>query len=192
MHPDILKRMRAFYAKAEKLESEYPDAACLATADKNGRPSTRIVLVRGLQKTGFAFYTNYTSRKGRELADNPWACLNWHWKSLHVQAHALGRVRKLSPEESDAYFNARPRLSQIGAWGSYQSQPMASRAQLLARCAGYTAKFKTHPVPRPPHWGGYLLEPEEVEFWQEGAWRLHKREVYSLKAGKWGKSLLSP
>lgn len=192
MNDPVLKRLKAMLAKAEKTEPEYHDAACLATADAKGRPSARVVLARHVDDRGVAFFTNYKSRKGSDLGANPWACLNFHWKTLHAQVRISGKVRLLPEDESDAYFAGRPRLSRIGAWGSRQSEVIANRGVLLARCAAVTARYGKGDIPRPPHWGGYLLEPTEIEFWQEGAWRLHKRERFTRHQKGWKRVILSP
>jgi pyridoxamine 5'-phosphate oxidase len=164
----------------EAIESKIPEpnAMTLATVGSDLRPSTRIVLVKGLGPEGLIWYTNYESRKGQELAGNPYACLQFHWVELERVVRIEGRVEKISPSESDAYFNSRPLDSRIGAWASPQSQVISSRTYLVTQAAKYGAKFLLNP-PRPPHWGGYLLRPERWEFWQGRRNRLHDRLLYT-------------
>jgi pyridoxamine 5'-phosphate oxidase len=155
-----------------------PNAMTLATVGSDLRPSTRIVLLKGFSEEGPIWYTNYESRKGQELAGNPFAALQFHWVELERVVRIEGRVEKVSQEISDAYFNSRPLDSRIGAWASPQSKTIASREFLQTQAAEYSAKFMDHP-PRPPHWGGYLLRPQRWEFWQGRKNRLHDRLVYT-------------
>jgi pyridoxamine 5'-phosphate oxidase len=164
----------------------------LATADASGQPSARIVLLRGVDPRGFAFFTNYTSRKGRELEANPRAALCIHWPSLEEQIRIEGGVERLSAEESDAYFNGRPRGSQLGAWASEQSQVMPSRETLERRYQEVEQRFEGAPVTRPPHWGGYRIIPNRVEFWYGRPDRLHDRVVYVREADAWRVERLYP
>jgi len=165
----------------------------LATATPEGRPSARAVLLRGLDARGFAFFTNYESRKARELEANPWAALVLTWLPLQRQVRAAGPVGRLSDEESDAYFATRPRGSQIGAWASEQSQPAAGREQLEQRYAAFEQRWSGAAVPRPPHWGGYRVDPHEVEFWQGRPNRLHDRFAYVRRPdGDWARERLQP
>jgi pyridoxamine 5'-phosphate oxidase len=169
-----------------------PTSMTVATVDENGRPSTRPVLLKGFDAHGFVWYTNYESRKGRELAANPFAALQFHWIEQERVVRIEGRVSKVSAEESDAYFAMRPLDSRIGAWASPQSKVIPNRAVLLADAAKYGAKFRLHP-PRPPHWGGYRLTPDRYEFWQGRASRLHDRLRYTLQAdGNWLRERLAP
>jgi pyridoxamine 5'-phosphate oxidase len=155
------------------------------------RPSTRIVLIKGYDERGLVWYTNYDSRKGQQLAGNPFAALQFHWVELERVVRIEGRVEKVSEAESDAYFNSRPLDSRIGAWASPQSQVISGRSVLVANAAKYGAQFLLNP-PRPPHWGGFRLVPERWEFWQGRKSRLHDRLCYQLEAGTWLRQRLAP
>ena len=168
-----------------------PNAMTLATVDQAGRPSTRVVLIKEFDDRGPVWFTNYHSRKGQQLAANPFAALQFHWVELERVVRIEGRVEKISAQESDAYFASRPLDSRIGAWASPQSETISSRAVLLARAAEYAAKFMLNP-PRPPHWGGYRLLPDRFEFWQGRSSRLHDRIQYRLDAGVWKIERLAP
>jgi pyridoxamine 5'-phosphate oxidase len=168
-----------------------PNAMTLATVSAGGRPSTRVVLIKGTDERGPVWFTNYQSRKGRELADNPFAALQFHWVELERVVRIEGRVEKVSDAESDAYFNGRPLDSRIGAWASPQSETISGRSVLVARAAEYAARFLLRP-PRPPHWGGYRLLPDRFEFWQGRPSRLHDRIVYRLQDGAWRIERLAP
>jgi pyridoxamine 5'-phosphate oxidase len=168
-----------------------PNAMTLATASAQGHPSTRVVLIKGYDARGIVWYTNYDSRKGQELAVNPFAALQFHWVSMERVVRIEGKVEKTSDEESDAYFASRPLDSRLGAWASPQSQPITSRAVLLANAARTAAEHGLHP-PRPPHWGGYRLVPTCWEFWQGRKSRLHDRLVYRLVDGSWQRERLAP
>ena len=169
-----------------------PNAMTLATVAPNGRPSTRIQLIKGLDARGIVWYTNYQGRKGLELADNPFGALQFHWVELERVVRIEGRVEKISDAESDAYFQSRPLDSRIGAWASPQSEVISSRAVLVANAAKFAAKFALNP-PRPPHWGGYRLVPDYWEFWQGRRSRLHDRLRYRQddKQG-WARERLAP
>lgn len=178
--------------QAIELNVPEPTAMTLATVGQGGRPSTRVVLLKGSDARGLVWYTNYRSRKGRELAANPRAALQFHWVELERVVRVEGTVEQVDGEESDAYYQTRPLASRIGAWASEQSAPVASRAALVAKAAEYGLKFALHP-PRPPHWGGYRLAPDYWEFWQGRRSRLHDRLAYTLReAGGWERVRLSP
>jgi pyridoxamine 5'-phosphate oxidase len=166
--------------------------AALATADKAAHPSVRIVLVRGVDQRGFVFFTNYESRKARELAANPHAALCQHWPSLEEQIRIEGTVERVTPEESDAYFAGRPRESQIGAWASQQSQPLESRNILETRIRDVDARFAGGSVSRPPFWGGFRIVPRAIEFWYGRAGRLHERLLYTKHGHAWTSGWLFP
>jgi pyridoxamine 5'-phosphate oxidase len=168
-----------------------PTAMTLATVGVDGRPSTRVVLLKGIDARGPVWFTNYQSRKGRELAGNHFAALQFHWVELERVVRIEGRVEKVSDAESDAYFDTRPLDSRIGAWASPQSEPISNRAVLVARAAEYAAKFLLRP-PRPPHWGGYRMLPDRFEFWQGRPSRLHDRIVYRLERDVWRTERLAP
>ena len=168
-----------------------PNAMTLATVGADGRPSTRVVLIKGIDERGPVWFTNYQSRKGRELANNHFAALQFHWVELERVVRIEGRVEKVSDAESDAYFDSRALDSRIGAWASPQSETITSRAVLVARAAEFAAKFLLMP-PRPPHWGGYRLLPDRFEFWQGRPSRLHDRIVYRLDNGAWRIERLAP
>jgi pyridoxamine 5'-phosphate oxidase len=157
----------------------------LATADARGRPSVRMVLLRGVDARGFVFHTNYKSRKGKELEANPYAALCFHWPALEQQIRVEGRAERLPADESDEYFAGRPRGSQIGAWASDQSQVMASPAILQQHVRDAEKRFDGGPVPRPSHWGGFLVRPARIEFWYGGTSRLHDRILYSRQEDGW-------
>jgi pyridoxamine 5'-phosphate oxidase len=177
----------------QALEAEIPEANAmtLATVSSNLRPSTRVVLIKGYDEQGIVWFTNYDSRKGRELAGNPFAALQFHWVELERVVRIEGRVEKISEAESDTYYHSRPLASRIGAWASPQSQTIASREWLQDELKNYADKFQQEP-PRPPHWGGYRLVPDTWEFWQGGGARLHDRLQYSLTNGQWLMQRLAP
>ena len=172
--------------------TEYP-AMTLATCGADGRPAARIVYLRGFDSRGFAFYTNYNSRKGEELANNPFAALCFYWKELERQVRLEGKVEKVSPEESDAYFRGRPLNNKLGAWASSQSGTLESAAALFHRVAEFRQRFANSEIPRPHHWGGYRLVPQLFEFWQGRPSRLHDRFAYTQNAsGGWDLNRLNP
>jgi pyridoxamine 5'-phosphate oxidase len=190
---DPIALFRRWYADAEAAGIAQVDAMTLATATTDARPSARIVLLKGADERGFTFFTNATSRKGQELEANPHAALVWLWPALERQVRAVGPVARLSAEESDAYFATRPRGSQLGAWASEQSRPLVDRAELDERWAALEAQHAGAAVPRPPHWGGFRVEPDEVEFWQGRSDRLHDRFAYARRSdGGWERVRLQP
>lgn len=189
---DPIARLNDALSRARAASPQDPTAAALATADARGRPSVRMVLVKAIEARGVSVFTNRDSRKARELAANPWAAIVLHWPALAEQARVEGAVAELSDAESDAYFATRPRASQLGAWASRQSEEIGSRAALEAQLAEVERRFEGGPVPRPPRWGGYLIVPEAIELWKEGAGRLHFRERYEREAGGWRVKVLQP
>jgi pyridoxamine 5'-phosphate oxidase len=190
--PDPIALFERWYAEALAAGQPQVDAMTLATATPDGRPSARVVLLKGADARGFAFFTNEHSRKGRELAANPRAALTILWAALERQVRIAGEVVRLAPEESDAYFATRPRGSQLGAWASRQSEPLADRAELDARWSELRRRWAGAEVPRPPHWGGFRVVPEEVEFWQSRADRLHDRFAYRRTTRGWERVRLQP
>ncbi len=189
---DPLQQFERWFQQALAAELPEPNAMTVATVGADGRPSTRVVLIKGYDARGIVWYTNYDSRKGRELAGNPHAALQFHWVELERVVRIEGRVEKVDGAESDAYYQSRPLDSRIGAWASPQSQVIASRAVLVANAARYGAQYLLHP-PRPPHWGGFRLVPDRWEFWQGRKSRLHDRLRYRLdEAGAWVRERLAP
>lgn len=181
-------------AEAQESELNDPNGLALATADAQGRPAVRMVLLKGFDAAGFVFYTNLESNKGQDLAANPQAAMLFHWKSLRRQVRIEGSVEAVSDEEADAYFASRPRGSQIGAWASEQSRPLEGKWALEKRVASFTAKFGVSEVPRPEHWSGFRLVPNRIEFWKDGAFRLHDRFVFTRSdlGGDWSVEQLFP
>ncbi len=189
---DPVALFRDWLEEAEKNEPVNPTAAALATADESGAPSVRMVLLRGLDERGFVFYTNLESRKGVELLANPRAALCFYWKSLHRQARVEGPAALVDETEADAYFETRDRGSQIGAWASDQSRPIGGRLELEKQVARFTAKYAVGHVPRPPHWSGFRLRPDLIEFWEQRPFRLHRRIVYHRAGTGWTTERLYP
>ena len=191
-HSDPLQQFDQWLHEAIAAELPEPNAMTLATVGSDLRPSTRVVLIKGYDARGIVWYTNYASRKGQELAGNPYAALQFHWVELERVVRIEGVVHKVSSEESDAYFQSRPLDSRIGAWASPQSQVIAGRGVLVANAAKYAAQFMLQP-PRPPHWGGYRLQPQQWQFWQGRKSRLHDRLRYTPSGdGGWLRERLAP
>ena len=190
-HADPLQQFDQWLKEAIRAEVPEPNAMTLATVNHALRPSTRIVLIKGYDARGLVWYTNYDSRKGQELAGNPFAALQFHWVELERVVRIEGQVEKVSDDESDAYYKSRPLDSRIGAWASPQSQVISGRSVLVTEAAKYGAKFLLQP-PRPPHWGGYRLVPAQWEFWQGRKSRLHDRLRYRQQAGGWVRERLAP
>lgn len=188
---DPVSQFQRWFDEALKAEIPEPNAMTLATVGEGGRPSTRVVLIKGVDTRGFVWYTNYDSRKGRELAAHPFAALQFHWVELERVVRIEGRVEKTGADESDAYYASRPLDSRLGAWASPQSQVIAGRAVLVAAAAKAAVTHGLNP-PRPPHWGGYRLVPDRWEFWQGRKSRLHDRLRYRLEGGAWVRERLAP
>jgi pyridoxamine 5'-phosphate oxidase len=194
LKPEILDTFLQLLDEAGAGGDPEPMAMSLATVDAAGRVSSRIVLLKGVDERGFRFYTNYESDKGAQLDAHAQVALSFHWKHLReaVQVRVEGVARKVLPEESDAYFASRPRASQLGAWASLQSQTLPDRETFYQRFARYEHEFEGRDVPRPPHWGGYVVEPDMVEFWYGAEFRLHERERWSRHGQTWTHRLLYP
>lgn len=192
LDPDPLIQFGRWFDAARKYEPSLPDAVCLATAGADGAPSARMMLLKGYDADGFRFYTNTESRKAGELDATAGACMVFHWKSLERQVRVEGAITPMTHDESDAYFQSRPRGSRIGAWASKQSHPIASRKDLEREAARRRKQFGSGPVPLPPFWGGYRLLPDRIEFWQARANRLHDRLLYTRTGGRWEITRLCP
>lgn len=190
---DPITLFQEWLREAESSEINDPNAMCLATIDPDGRPSARIVLLKALDERGFVFYTNRESRKGDALKLNPHAALCFHWKTLGKQVRVEGKVLLVDDQESDDYYNSRHKGSRIGAWASRQSRPLDSRSTLADRVAALEKQYADSTViPRPPHWGGYRVIPEYIEFWHDGGFRLHTRLIYKKTENGWERSMLYP
>ena len=192
MTSDPFELFDQWFAEARAAEPNDPEAMALATADSAGRPSVRMVLLKGHGPDGFVFYTNREGRKGGELAANPNAALAFHWKSLRRQVRIEGPVEDVPNDEADAYYATRVRDSQLGAWASDQSRPLDRRETLEARFAEVARRFEGQPVPRPPHWTGFRVVPRSIEFWSDGAHRLHERRLFTRDGDGWSEGLLYP
>jgi pyridoxamine 5'-phosphate oxidase len=182
----------AWMAEASAKEINDPNAMTLATATAGGVPSARIVLLKGVDPRGFVFYTNTRSRKGAELTENPAAALLFHWKTLQRQIRIEGRVEHVTDAEADTYYASRPRISRLGAWASIQSRRLGERGELEARLKSYEAEYPGEDIPRPPHWSGYRLLPDYLEFWQDMPFRLHDRTTFTRTADGWTTAKLYP
>jgi pyridoxamine 5'-phosphate oxidase len=190
---DAIEQFSRWFEQARAAGVREVTAMSLATASRDGRPCVRIVLLKEFDASGFVFYTNYLSRKGRELQDNPLACGLFFWIELERQVRIEGAVSRVTPEESDRYFSQRPLDARLGAWASPQSEPIADRAELEARLEQARARFpQPADPPRPPHWGGYRIAPERIEFWQGRVSRLHDRLLYVREPGGWRRTRLAP
>ncbi|HAA92016.1 MAG: pyridoxamine 5'-phosphate oxidase [Rhodospirillaceae bacterium] len=189
-----LEKFASWFEDAKESEPSLPESMSVATVGPNGQPSSRMVLLKSFDDEGFVFYTNFNSRKGLEIKENPKAALLFHWKSLNRQVRIAGPVNEVSPDEADAYFATRPRGAQIGAWASDQSKAMDGGMDLEKAVARYTAKFGAKKIDRPPFWSGYRVAPLEMEFWSERRFRLHLREHYRRESDGqvWQKELLYP
>jgi pyridoxamine 5'-phosphate oxidase len=193
--PDPIERFGLLLDAARRVGAERlpePTAFALATAGPEGRPSVRMLLLKDASQAGFVFYTNYQSRKGRELIAHPWAAMCFHWQPLDRQVRIEGPVERVSDQEADAYFASRPRGAQLGAWASRQSEPMEEPRELDRRFAEVEARFAAGPVPRPPHWSGFRLVPSRVEFWISQPSRLHVRHLYTREGTSWRIETLYP
>jgi pyridoxamine 5'-phosphate oxidase len=194
LYAEALVSFRELMDEARASGDPEPTAMTLASCDGDGRVSARVVLLKGFDERGFVFYTNFDSDKGQALRANPQAALLFHWKTLRdqVQVRIEGSVGEVSDEEADKYFASRPRMSQIGAWASLQSQTLPSREDFDRRVAEFEKQFDGGPVPRPPHWSGYRVVPDRIEFWYGADFRLHERYCYEFADGRWGKRMLYP
>jgi pyridoxamine 5'-phosphate oxidase len=190
--PDPIRQFERWFADAVSAQVVEPNAMTLATASRDGVPSARIVLLKGVDANGFVFYTDYRSRKGAELAENPLAALTFLWKEIERQVRISGAVSRVSATESEAYFRTRPAGSRLGAWASQQSAVIPTRGELEERLREVASRFADGDVPLPPHWGGFRVMPDEIEFWQGRPDRLHDRILYRRGDSGWGISRLSP
>ncbi|NII12004.1 pyridoxamine 5'-phosphate oxidase [Oleiagrimonas sp. C23AA] len=194
LSPEILDTFRSLLDEAKSSPDPEPTAMTLSTANADGRVFSRVVLLKAVDESGLRFYTNYESAKAEQMAEHAQVALCFHWKHLRegVQVRIEGRVSKVTEADSDAYFASRPRGSQIGAWASKQSQTLPDRDTFEERVAHYEAEFEGQDVPRPPHWGGYRVEPDVIEFWYGARYRLHERQVYRRDGQTWSKRMLYP
>jgi pyridoxamine 5'-phosphate oxidase len=192
LDPDPIVQFHGWFEKVVDADLHEPNAMTLATATRDGRPSARVVLLKGYDERGFVFYTNYEGRKAGELEANPTCALLFYWGALERQVRIEGRASRLSGKESDAYFSSRPRGSRLGAWASQQSLPVEDRSVLEQRVRELEAEYEGREIPRPPFWGGYRVEPEVIEFWQGRESRLHDRLVYHRYRGGWEIERLQP
>ncbi|WP_107966767.1 pyridoxamine 5'-phosphate oxidase [Sphingomonas oleivorans] len=192
MTDDPFALFERWLADAKAMEPNDPNAMAVATVGADGQPAVRMVLLKGHDQRGFVFYTNLESRKAGELMANPRAALLFHWKSLRRQVRIEGPVSGVTDAEADAYFATRARDSQLGAWASDQSRPLDARATFEARFAEVAERYRGGPVPRPPHWSGFRVVPERIEFWQDRPHRLHERRLFTRNGGNWHEGYLYP
>jgi pyridoxamine 5'-phosphate oxidase len=192
LDPDPIVQFHEWFEKVVEADLHEPNAMTLATASGDGKPSARVVLLKGYDERGFVFYTNYEGRKASELEANPLCALLFYWGELERQVRIEGRASRISNEESDAYFTSRPRGSRLGAWASEQSRSVEDRNILEERVKALEAEYEGREIPRPPFWGGYRVEPEVIEFWQGRENRLHDRLVYRRTGGRWKMERLQP
>jgi pyridoxamine 5'-phosphate oxidase len=192
MSTDPITLFSEWLVEAEASEPNDPNAVALATANAEGQPAVRMVLLKGHDATGFIFYTNQQSRKADDLTADPKAALLFHWKSLRRQVRVEGSVSVVDDATADAYFASRSRVSQLGAWASDQSRPLPDHGTLSARLQEVTRRFEDMDVPRPPHWSGYRVSPTSIEFWRDGAHRLHERRLFTREGDRWSEGLLYP
>jgi pyridoxamine 5'-phosphate oxidase len=188
-----IELFKNWFSKAEEKEINDPNAVAVATSDQNNQPNVRMVLLKGLSEKGFVFYTNFNSKKGRELKINQKASMCFHWKSLRRQVRVIGKVEEVTSKEADDYYNSRPYKNRISAWASSQSQILDKRETFLNKIKEYEKKYPNqNNVPRPPHWSGWRLLPNEIEFWVDGEGRIHERLNYKINNGEWEKEILYP
>ena len=188
-----IELFKKWFSKAEKSEINDPNAVAVATSSKNNQPNVRMVLLKGLSDKGFVFYTNFNSKKGSELKENQKASMCFHWKSLRRQVRVIGKVEEVSAKEADEYFFSRPYKNRIGAWASSQSKILDKRETFLKNIKEFEKKYPDQKnVPRPPHWSGWRLLPEEIEFWLDGDGRIHERLNYRKNNNRWDRELLYP
>lgn len=192
LHTDPIQLFQEWFAEALKLDHKDPNFMTLSTVNKEGRPSSRIVLLKHVDDRGFTFFTNLTSRKGHDLIDNPFAALCFYWIELGRQVRVEGKVERVSDKEADDYFSTRSRMSQLGAWASHQSAPIHKPDDLLNRLEIFKQQFGDGPIPRPPFWSGFRLQPDKIEFWTEGEFRLHTRQQYTRQDNNWSSAKLYP
>ena len=192
LYLEALERFQTLFDQVKETDLREPASVTLATADAAGRPSVRTVLLKGMDSQGFVIYTNFLSRKGRQLTENPRAALLFFWQGLFEQVNVEGEAKPVTRVEADAYWQTRARESQLGAWASRQSEALDTRETLESRLAEYEHEYRGRPVPRPPHWSGFRIIPDRIEFWRAGPHRLHERVCYYKSGDDWSVTLLNP